>query len=268
MREMMLRLRGGHAMHVRDSGASDAVGLPILFIHGLGASGQDWEYQWPAFAGAHRLISPDLRGHGNSRARRPWGIAAQAQDMLALLDELSIERCIVVGHSMGGAIAQSLALTAPQRIERLVISNSLPSFRLNTAHRFRQAMMRVAVVAAVGVRPLASMISERLFPHPHQGDLRQRMTTRYGALPRWVYLQSLRALASWSVVTRLSELTMPVLLVGAEHDYFPPADTERFAAALPNCRLHWMAGSRHATPVDAAPEFNALVRQFIADSGA
>ena len=262
-----LRTRGGHCMHVRDTGGGQGA-LPILFIHGLGASGQDWEYQWPAFAGKHRLISPDLRGHGKSPARGPWGIAQQAQDMLALLDELEIERCIVVAHSMGGAVAQSLALAAPQRIERLVISNSLPSFRPNTVHRVREAMMRVAVVAAVGVRPLAGVIAERLFPHEHQADLRTRMTTSYGLISRWAYLHSLRALASWSVFERLGELTLPVLIVGAEHDYFPPQDTEAFAAALPNGRLHWMPGSRHATPVDSATEFNALVQEFIAESAA
>ena len=265
MAMITLRTRGGHRMQVHDSGeAGDA--LPILFIHGLGASGQDWEYQWPAFAGQHRLISPDLRGHGNSQNHGPWAIAEQAQDMLALLDHLSVERCIVVSHSMGGAVAQTLALMAPQRVERLVVSNSLPSFRPNTAHRVREAAMRFVVVAAVGVQPLAGIIAERLFPHAHQADLRTRMTTSCGTISRWAYLQSLRALASWSVFDRLHELTLPVLVVGAEHDYFPPEDTQRFVDALPNGHLHWMPGSRHATPVDSADAFNAAVQAFIAST--
>lgn len=260
-----LPTRGGHRINVHDS--SDArAGLPILFIHGLGASGQDWDYQWPAFSDRHRLISPDLRGHGMSPSKGPWGIAEQAQDMLALLDALGVERCIVIGHSMGGAVAQSLALAAPQRVERLVISNSLPSFRPDTAHRVREALLRVCVVAAVGVRPLAGIIAERLFPHDHQADLREQMTTRYGTISRWAYLHSLRALASWSVFNRLGELALPVLVVGAEHDYFPPDDTQRFVDALPNGRLHWMPGSRHATPVDSAQAFNAVVRAFIDDA--
>lgn len=262
-----LPTRGGHAMHVRDTGAdADKPGLPIVFIHGLGASGKDWEYQWPAFAQHHRLISPDLRGHGHSRSHRPWGIAAQAQDMVALLDHLEIERCIVVSHSMGGAVAQSMALAAPQRIERLVVSNSLPSFRPDTLHRIREALMRVAVVAAVGVQPLAGVIAERLFPHEHQAELRDKMTSRYAMISRWAYLNSLRALASWSVFKRLPELRLPVLVVGAEHDYFPSEDTQRFVDALPNGRLVWLEGSRHATPVDSVDRFNAAVADFIAEA--
>lgn len=267
MPHVALRARRGYAMHVRDTGADASKrGLPIVFIHGLGASGKDWEYQWPAFAARHRLISPDLRGHGRSPSRGPWGIAAQAQDMLALLDELDIDRCIVVSHSMGGAVAQSLALAAPQRIERLVVSNSLPSFRPDTFHRIREALMRVAVVAAVGVQPLAGVIAERLFPHEHQAELRDKMTSRYAMISRWAYLNSLRALASWSVFKRLPELRLPVLVVGAEHDYFPPDDTQRFVDALPDSRLLWVDGSRHATPVDSVERFNAAVTAFIAEA--
>ena len=185
--------------------------------------------------------------------------------MRALLDALGIERCIIVAHSMGGTIAQELALMAPERVDRLVISNSLPSFRPNTLHRLREVLMRVAVVGAVGVGPLASVIAGRLFPHEHQAELRTKMTHRLGQISRQAYLRSLGALARWSALGRLDQIRCPVLLVAAEFDYFEAADVDQFEAGLPDVRRVTFADSRHASPVDSAEAFNRHLLDFLGE---
>ena len=255
-------------MHARDTGPGSSVGphLPILFLHGLGASGQDWEHQWPVVQDRHRLVSPDLRGHGHSGRGGPYAIAEQARDMQALLDLLEIPRCIVVGHSMGGAVAQELTLQAPDRVERLVVSNSLPSFRPNTLYRLREVAMRIAIVGAVGVRPLAGLIARRLFPHEAQRELRDTMAQRLGQISRQAYLRSLTALARWSALGRLGQIRCPVLLVAAEFDYFDARDVDQFEAGLADVRRVTVANSRHATPVDSAAEFNRQLLQFLGAS--
>src|SRR5690606_16948185 len=104
-------------------------GEPLLLLHGLGGSHLDWEYQIPFFATRYRVLAPDLRGFGDSpRGRGRMSVRGHALDIAAFLDAMGIERCHLIGHSMGGAIAQQLALDQPQRVERLVIANSVPSF--------------------------------------------------------------------------------------------------------------------------------------------
>jgi len=80
-------------------------GVPLLLLHGLGGSHDDWRMQIPGFAAKYRVIVPDLRGFGVSERREPFTIQQHARDMMALLSALSIERAHVVGLSMGGAVA-------------------------------------------------------------------------------------------------------------------------------------------------------------------
>ena len=88
-------------------------GAPVLLLHGLGGSHDEWRMQIPVFAAKHRVIAPDLRGFGASERREPFTIQQHARDMAALLAGLSIERAHVIGLSMGGAVAIEMALRTP-----------------------------------------------------------------------------------------------------------------------------------------------------------
>src|SRR3546814_20575157 len=106
------------------------VGAPLLLIHGLGGSHRDWEYQIGEFAQHFRVIAPDLRGFGDSPGgRRLISIPRFARAMLPLLDAPGLARCLLVGHSTGGSIAQQLTLAQPQRVPRLVVAHRLPMIK-------------------------------------------------------------------------------------------------------------------------------------------
>jgi pimeloyl-ACP methyl ester carboxylesterase len=94
----------------------------VLAIHGITANGQAWLAVARALGGQARLVAVDLRGRGASRALpAPYGIAAHAQDMLAVLDRHELERTVVVGHSLGAYIATRLAVEHPERVRALVL---------------------------------------------------------------------------------------------------------------------------------------------------
>ena len=100
----------GVRIHCEERGA----GAPLLMLHGLGGSCDDWRFQVPAFALRYRVVTPCLRGFGKSeRPRGGYSIAQHASDAFALLDVLGIERSHVLGHSMGGAVAFEMALERP-----------------------------------------------------------------------------------------------------------------------------------------------------------
>ena len=101
-------------------------GVPLVFIHGWTANRHRWDDQLSQFAGRCRVISLDLRGHGDSDLTPdPYTIGGLAREVLALLDELGVDRFVPVGHSMGGMIALTLALEHPERVQRLVVVDSL-----------------------------------------------------------------------------------------------------------------------------------------------
>ncbi|WP_346798279.1 alpha/beta fold hydrolase [Halomonas sp. Bachu 37] len=106
-----------------DVGTSNADALPLIVIHGLLGSADNWRSHIKAWQQTRRVIAVDLRNHG--RSPHAWGMsyAAMAGDVLALLDQLEIERAHVLGHSMGGKVAISVARQAPGRVASLIVAD-------------------------------------------------------------------------------------------------------------------------------------------------
>jgi pimeloyl-ACP methyl ester carboxylesterase len=104
-----------------DAPADGESDVPFLLVHGFAADSHDWVFQIPELASTHRVIAPDLRGHGYSSAPptgyRPRELAA---DMVRLLDRLGIEKVVAMGHSLGGVIVSALAVEHPERVRALV----------------------------------------------------------------------------------------------------------------------------------------------------
>jgi pimeloyl-ACP methyl ester carboxylesterase len=98
-------------------------GVPVLFLHGFGGNSSHWAAQLDHLRPSRRAIAMDLRGHGRSErpADRDFSVEAQADDVLAALDALEIERAVLAGHSLGGAIAIAAAGKAPERVAGLFL---------------------------------------------------------------------------------------------------------------------------------------------------
>lgn len=240
-------------------------GPVMVLLHGLGGSVQDWEAQIPHFAARYRVIAPDLRGFGDSsRGHRLFSIPRCADDVGALLQQLDVDRFVLVGHSMGGAVAQQLSLQLGSRVRRLVIANSVPSFRPQSLRHYLEFAYRWLAMGLLGPRRLSQISAARMYPEPGQAGLREQSIARGARNSRYSYLSALAALGRWSVLARLGELQMPVLVLGSEHDYFTREETVRFAHALPSGRLHIVAGAHHSLPIERPQLFNELLDRFLA----
>jgi 3-oxoadipate enol-lactonase len=100
-------------------------GEPLLLIHGAGVSHTEFQPQYEALGARYRLIMPDVRGHGESgQTPEPYSIKLFADDMFGLLDKLGIEQTLICGHSMGGAIAQQMAVDQPKRVRAAVLAET------------------------------------------------------------------------------------------------------------------------------------------------
>jgi pimeloyl-ACP methyl ester carboxylesterase len=240
-------------------------GVVVVMLHGLGASHEDWEAQRTSFSRRFRVIVPDLRGFGASSRIGEYSVAQFASDVWSLLDRLEVKRFHLIGHSMGGAVALQMAADRPERIRRLVLADTLPSFETNTFGKRMLFAYRYAMMGVFGPQRLAKAVARKLFPGEDREQIRMReLAVRRGNVnDRAVYLETIRNLLGWKVTDRLQTLTMPSLVIAAEHDYFPVADAEAFAAALPNSELKIFAGAHHAVPVEIPQAFNTAVLAFL-----
>jgi pimeloyl-ACP methyl ester carboxylesterase len=244
--------------------ADTGKGAPVLLLHGLGGSHDDWRLQIPVFEATHRVIVPDLRGFGASERREPFTIQQHARDMAALLSALSIERAHVVGLSMGGAVAIEFALRTPAALRSLVLVNTAPGFTLTNWQRRRMAWLRALLALVLGVKGVARWSGKRVFPARNQGRLRRRYIRAASHTNRWAYLATLRTLTRWNAESRLSGIRAPTLVIGAEHDMTTSAEKRRWCARIPQAQFVEFAGSRHHSELDSPQRFNREVLAFLA----
>ena len=240
-------------------------GSTVLLIHGLGSSVRDWEFQVGEMARSHRVIAFDVRGHGrSSRPPGPYSVAEFAQDAVALLRHLNAAPAHVVGLSMGGMIAFQMAVDSPESVRSLVIANSGPATILQKASQRAMVKLRFAVVRLLGMRALARMIAQPVFPKPEQQQLRQTFMNRLAENDPRAYLDALRAIDGWSVAEHISKIRCPVMVIASDQDYTPVEWKRAYAAQIPGAVVAVLRDSRHVAPMDQPEEFNRVVLEFLA----
>lgn len=240
-------------------------GDPVLLIMGLGMDATAWALQVPAFAERYRVITFDNRGAGRStHPTGPYTTEQMAGDALAVLDAAGAERAHIVGVSLGGAIAQRLALRAPDRVRSLVLASTwagpsawrtrLRAVQLELAGVSREALIRLR---------LHLVFSPPLFEQkPELIDLIERSMTDGGASLAG-YLAQLDAAEEHDVRARLPDIAVPTLALAGRRDILvPPELTEEIASAIPGARFAAF-DSAHAIQFEEVERFNRTVLEFL-----
>ena len=154
---------------------SSGEGSPLLFIHGLGSSTQDWDLQVAYFSKFYQVITYDVRGHGQSeKPAGPYSIRQFAADASALMQALKLGPVHVAGISMGGAIAYQLALDAPKLVKSLTVVNFTPELIMATFKERMNLTSRKLIVRVLGMRKMGQVLSGKLFPKSEHEELRER----------------------------------------------------------------------------------------------
>ncbi|MCB9418531.1 MAG: alpha/beta fold hydrolase [Ardenticatenaceae bacterium] len=239
-------------------------GEPLLLLHGLGSSTEDWPMQMEVFAQQYRVIAVDMRGHGRStKPPGPYSIPMFAADMVALLQVLQIPSAHILGISLGGMIAFQLAVSYPQMVKSLIIVNSVPAMVVRGFGDRWQLWQRLAIVELMGMRRMGEYLAPRLFPKSEQAEMRQEIIERWAKNDKTAYLAATRSFVGWDVTDHLAGINCPTLVISAEEDYWPLAEKEAYTALIPKVRLLVVEDSRHATPIDQPEVFNTAVLDFL-----
>ena len=252
--------------------ARDGTGPAVLLIQGVGVIGNGWKPQVDGLKDHFTLITIDNRGIGRSTCDEPLTIQDMAADALAVADAERIQRFHLVGHSMGGIIAQQIALQAPQRLLSLAFlctflkgrqGTMIAPAKLGTAIRSRigtRRMRRRAFVELVMPREyLATQDRDRLC-----ADLGELFGRDLADQPP-IVLKQLTAMGRFDASTRLAALKdIPTLVMSAEHDCIArPGYGRALAAAIPGARYVEIRGAGHAVVIQKADEVNALLRKHL-----
>jgi pimeloyl-ACP methyl ester carboxylesterase len=248
-------------------------GRPLLLLHAFPLDHRMWEGQAP-LAERLRLIVPDLRGFGASRdAGGPESIAQLADDMAALLDSLQVDEPVAVcGCSMGGYVAQHLAVRHPARVGAMILVDTKLEADTPEARATRADL--AGKVRRIGTRIVAeAMVPKLLAPAPAQAAQsdRPRLVALLESLVESQEVDTIcAALAALGDRPDMTEpaarIGVPTLLVvGAEDQITPPACLERAEAIIPDARLLIVPGAGHMVPLEAPAIFNDALERFLFD---
>lgn len=239
-----------------DSGLSSG-GPPLVLIHGAGGTHRHWPEALRTLAG-HRVIALDLPGHGASAGPAPEGVAGYAQVVLGLLDELGLGQAVIAGHSMGGAIALTLALQVPARVAGLVLVGS--GARLRVAPAVLQATADPDALAQA-----AQTMADWSFGGSASEALKRDFIEGLLATRPGVVHGDFVACNAFDVMARLGELRVPALIVcGSEDRLTPPKYAEHLRDHLQGARLSMVAGAGHLVMLETPDAVAEAMAAFLA----
>ena len=239
-------------------------GEPVLLLHGLGSSTEDWEAQVAQLSRRRQVITCDVRGHGRtSKPRGGYTIKQFADDAAALLEFVGGGPAHIVGLSMGGCIAFQLALDRPDLVRSLVIVNSGPEMILRTWRQRLTIRMRDVIVRVSGMRKMGEVLAPRLLPGDDKADLRALFVERWARNDGRAYLAALHAMIGWTVTARLGEIRCPTLVIASEFDYTPTAAKAAFVERIRGATMVEIPNAHHAVPIENPAALNDVLERFL-----
>jgi aminoacrylate hydrolase len=242
-------------------------GFPVLMISGLGGLASFWHEQVAAFSKRYDCITHDSRGVGESDPiRGGYTVDRMAGDVIALMDRLEIERAHLMGHSTGGAIAQTLAIEHPNRVASIVLS---ACWTKPDAYFRRMYGLRKEVLQRLGASQYVQTSTLFLYPSwwiaKNNEKLRQLEAQNLANFPPLeIAMSRIDAILAFDRTAGLSKIRTPTLVVGAEDDIVTPAYfSEELARLIRGAEVKIFPRGGHWFPHVLAREFNQAVLPFL-----
>ena len=246
---------------------SHGEGLPLVFAHGGGGDLLQWTYQVPHFSERYRVITFDNRGHGRSETPESgYSIEVFSEDILGLLDALSLDKVVLIGLTMGAMTALRFALGHPDRLLGLVLVGASEGGREEMRERFE---MSAEIAESHGMEMLAEGFCSVVFSpwfQEEKNDFVANCKKNMQAASPQGYARSIRALANRPPLKeRLGEIRIKTLVVVGEDDVteFPLVDADLYVQGIPDARLVRIEQAGHLACIEQPEIFNLLLDEFL-----
>lgn len=249
-------------------------GEPIVFLHGFPTSSHLWSNVLQYLPAGHRVVVLDLLGYGRSDRPqgRDVGVRGHAARVVELLDVLGINYACLVGHDVGGGIAQDVAIRHPARVSRLCLVNSV-AFDAWPGHEVKVARAMSALTRFLPPTWLLGVLRTDLLRGYADRERGARAIERYvrpfaSADGRDAFFEHLTALDNadtMALAPRLGDIMAPTsILWGAQDPFLPPSIGERLRDAIPGATLTVLPEQRHFVPEEAPEKVGEVVRELMA----
>ncbi len=243
-------------------------GQTLIFLHGIGGNRGSFEASLAHFAPRWRAVAWDMPGYGGSPLGDEMTWAGLADALVRLMDHLGVERSGIVGHSMGGMVAQELAIRRPERVSALVLSAT--SARFGSADGSFQENFLAARLAPLerGLTPadIAPQTMPAMFADSSEEAAILRAVEAMATIPAATYRAALQCLVSFDRRDDLGRITAPTLLLsGAKDEVAPAKGMARMAQRIPNSRHHSIPGVGHLANLERPDLFNRSIAEFLAE---
>lgn len=246
-------------LHCRMAGR----GFPLALIHGYLGGGEQWRGLLQAPPPGMRVVAPCLPGFGDSaKLPPPQTIPAFARAVLDFLAAQNIPRFALLGHSMGGMVAQEITRQAPQAVAALVLYATGPigniPGRFETIAQSRERLLAQGAAAAAARIPAKWLVAGKESPHyPLVAALAGKATQA-------AHMAGLNAMEPWDGRPALARIGCPALIIWGERDVsYPRPQIDLLMAGIPNAKLKTIPGASHLAHLEAAEAFNAALGEFL-----
>jgi pimeloyl-ACP methyl ester carboxylesterase len=267
----------GRSVNYVDIGQGQAE--PVVFVHGLAGQWQNWLENIPRVAQERRVLALDLPGHGLSEMpQEQISVPGYGRTVEAFVQQLGLERVVLVGNSMGGFITAEVAIQAPQLVERMVLVSaagitSANVYRAPTALVGRVAGIVTAVTAArqkaMARRPMgrhAALALVARYPSRLAPDVAWEGLMKGAGKPG--FQRALMASIEYDFRDRLPDIRCPTLIVWGENDsVISVSDAQVYEQLIPDSRKVVMEDTGHVSMIERPKAFNDLLMEFIAETG-
>lgn len=238
----------------------------VVFLHGIGGNRHSFDDQLPFFASGWRAVAWDMPGYGDSRHSGPLSFALLADALAALIDKLKVPRVAVVGHSLGGMIAQEFAARYPQRLSSLVLFATSAAFGGKDDTFKNQFLAARLAPLDRGLKPadFAADVVAPMFGDATSAEIKARAVASMAAIHPDAYRAAVNCIVTFDRRADLKNITVPTLVLAAERDQLaPPKSMQRMAADIPGAVFETLPGVGHLANFEAPELFNATVRKFL-----
>jgi len=240
-------------------------GTPLVLVHGVGASLRSWDDVCGVLTSDFDIIRLDLRGHGSSAPiRGGYSIDKFAADVVAIMDEAGVTKADLVGFSLGGLIAQNLAVGWPERFNRVVLLSAVAG---RTAEERNKVVARLDMIRQGGIETILGAAHDRWFTEAFVRARPEIIEQRMAEL-RQVdiesYLEAYRVFGQTELVETLPSISHPTLLMTGELDQGSNVRmAETMHRLIPNSELRILPGLKHSVLVEASVQISGHIREFL-----
>lgn len=252
-----VQLEGGLNLFFRESGSGDRV---LLLIHGNVASSLWWERVMALLPPGIKVYAPDLRGCGDSdKPAGEWSMHDLADDIYRFTRAVGVERATVVGHSLGGAVAQQLTVERPELVERLVLLNSAEPAGLQTPPD------KYAQIEAIAQQPeMVKMVLGMMAPTAPKDAYYDRVMAESVAKCTGAWIRNGHALDRMNLVNEVGGIAVPVLILFGQKDILvTPEMMERAHQQIPGSVLEMWPEVGHSANLEDPERFTRRLVAFL-----